>query len=308
MFDYHLGGFRRRGRRPDEPAAGQCARARGDQRARRARRAPEIRPDDPRRHSLLTVALLLRRRRHRADGRLDGAARRPGAPRRISASRMQETFAKIEALPIPTFCAISGICVGGGLELALACDIRVAERNATVGLPEVKIGLLPGAGGTQRLVRDRRPGRRPPPDPDRRADLRRVGAPARHRAGPRASRAAPTMRRWSWRARWCARRGIPSSRSSAAWRSPRRRRVRGGDRGDAGAASRAGNEGADRGFPGALQGQRRWRYEPAGKGCARHGRGVGHRQGDRAKARRMRGDDDRHRHPGGRGETKWRMR
>ena len=66
---------------------------------------------------------------------------------------MQETFAKIEALPIPTFCAISGICVGGGLELALACDIRVAERNATVGLPEVKIGLLPGAGGTQRLVR-----------------------------------------------------------------------------------------------------------------------------------------------------------
>lgn len=68
------------------------------------------------------------------------------------ASRMQAVFARLESLPIPTFCAISGICVGAGLELALACDFRVAERNATLGLPEARIGLLPGAGGTQRLV------------------------------------------------------------------------------------------------------------------------------------------------------------
>jgi enoyl-CoA hydratase/carnithine racemase len=66
--------------------------------------------------------------------------------------RMQATFRKLELLPIPTLCAISGICVGGGLELALACDLRVAERNATLGLPESRIGLLPGAGGTQRLT------------------------------------------------------------------------------------------------------------------------------------------------------------
>lgn len=67
------------------------------------------------------------------------------------ASRMQAAFLQLERLPVPVFAAISGICVGGGLELALACDFRIAERASTMGLPEVKIGLLPGAGGTQRL-------------------------------------------------------------------------------------------------------------------------------------------------------------
>jgi enoyl-CoA hydratase/carnithine racemase len=66
--------------------------------------------------------------------------------------RMQQTFAKLETIEVPTFAAISGICVGGGLELALACDFRIAEKDAVIGLPEVKIGLLPGAGGTQRLT------------------------------------------------------------------------------------------------------------------------------------------------------------
>jgi enoyl-CoA hydratase/carnithine racemase len=68
-------------------------------------------------------------------------------------ARMQSVFAKLEAMPMLTVAAISGICVGGGFELALACDFRIAERDATVGLPEVRIGLLPGAGGTQRLTR-----------------------------------------------------------------------------------------------------------------------------------------------------------
>src|SRR5207253_4407249 len=53
----------------------------------------------------------------------------------------------------PTIAAIRGYCVGGGLEMALACDLRVAAEDAKLGLTEVKRGLIPGAGGTQRLTR-----------------------------------------------------------------------------------------------------------------------------------------------------------
>jgi len=66
---------------------------------------------------------------------------------------MQQAFERVEAMPVVTIAAITGICVGGGLELALACDVRVADAGASMGLPEVKIGLLPAAGGTQRLTR-----------------------------------------------------------------------------------------------------------------------------------------------------------
>ncbi|ENY71880.1 multifunctional fatty acid oxidation complex subunit alpha [Aeromonas diversa CDC 2478-85] len=67
----------------------------------------------------------------------------------------QTLFAEIEALPIPVIAAIHGPCLGGGLELALACHGRVAtDHGKTVlGLPEVQLGLLPGSGGTQRLPR-----------------------------------------------------------------------------------------------------------------------------------------------------------
>jgi enoyl-CoA hydratase/carnithine racemase len=91
-----------------------------------------------------------------ADIELMGASMdAPDGPEKLAhlSERMQTTFAKIEALPIPTVAAIAGVCVGGGLELALACDIRIAERSARIGLPEVKLGLIPGAGGTQRLAR-----------------------------------------------------------------------------------------------------------------------------------------------------------
>lgn len=76
-----------------------------------------------------------------------------GAERMAAFCRqLQSTFAKIETLDVPVFASIAGICVGGGFELALACDFRVAGRDARLGLPEVRIGLLPGAGGTQRLT------------------------------------------------------------------------------------------------------------------------------------------------------------
>jgi enoyl-CoA hydratase len=65
----------------------------------------------------------------------------------------QGTFAKIERLPIPSVAIINGYAFGGGLELALACTFRIATRNAKMGLPEIKLGLIPGYGGTQRLPR-----------------------------------------------------------------------------------------------------------------------------------------------------------
>ncbi|CAH3999496.1 unnamed protein product [Pieris brassicae] len=66
---------------------------------------------------------------------------------------LRQTFIDIEDLPMPTIAAIDGVAVGGGLELALACDIRVAADTAKLGLVETGRGLIPGAGGTQRLPR-----------------------------------------------------------------------------------------------------------------------------------------------------------
>ena len=65
----------------------------------------------------------------------------------------QSVFAKLDRLPIPSVAIINGYAFGGGLELALACTFRLAARNAKMGFPELKLGLIPGYGGTQRLPR-----------------------------------------------------------------------------------------------------------------------------------------------------------
>lgn len=72
---------------------------------------------------------------------------------KVFAQRGQQTFAKLDALSIPSIAVVSGVAFGGGLELAMACTYRIATPNARLALPEIKLGLLPGYGGTQRLPR-----------------------------------------------------------------------------------------------------------------------------------------------------------
>lgn len=69
------------------------------------------------------------------------------------AAAMQRLNDRIENCPKPTLAALNGAALGGGLELAMACDLRIAAEHATLGLPETALGVLPGAGGTQRLSR-----------------------------------------------------------------------------------------------------------------------------------------------------------
>jgi len=65
----------------------------------------------------------------------------------------QESFSKLVNLEIPVIAAVNGFALGGGCELAMACDIRIASTRAKFGMPEVSLGLIPGYGGTQRLSR-----------------------------------------------------------------------------------------------------------------------------------------------------------
>jgi len=76
-----------------------------------------------------------------------------GVEARARARRGQEVFRRFESSPKPTVAAVNGFALGGGCELAMACHVRVASEQAKFGQPEVKLGIVPGYGGTQRLPR-----------------------------------------------------------------------------------------------------------------------------------------------------------
>jgi enoyl-CoA hydratase/carnithine racemase len=71
----------------------------------------------------------------------------------VFGAQLRSTFDRLAAFPRPVIAAVCGYALGGGCELALACDLRVAADTATFGQPEILLGLIPGAGGTQRLTR-----------------------------------------------------------------------------------------------------------------------------------------------------------
>ncbi len=76
----------------------------------------------------------------------------PGMPAPV-AGALHDVTGALAALPCVTIAAITGVALGGGLELALACDLRVASADARLGQPEILLGIIPGGGGTQRLAR-----------------------------------------------------------------------------------------------------------------------------------------------------------
>ncbi len=79
----------------------------------------------------------------------------PGGPDRMYAyvAGIQRLYQRIDELPQVTLAKIGGAAMGGGLELALACDLRIASTDVKIGLPEAQLGLIPGGGGTQRLTK-----------------------------------------------------------------------------------------------------------------------------------------------------------
>ena len=76
----------------------------------------------------------------------------PGRAEKLAA-RLHAGLGAIENLGKPTIAAVNGLALGGGMEVSMACDLRIVAANAQMGQPEIKLGLLPGAGGTQRLPR-----------------------------------------------------------------------------------------------------------------------------------------------------------
>jgi len=88
-----------------------------------------------------------------AGGDIEFMANGPVDEQEAYVRRLQSVFHELELLPAPVIVGIDGAALGGGTEISLACDIRIAAADATLGLPEVTLGIFPGGGGTQRLAR-----------------------------------------------------------------------------------------------------------------------------------------------------------
>ena len=121
-----------------------------------------------------------------------------------------EAWSRVDDFPKPTIAAVSGLAFGGGLELAVCCDLIVAEEGARVALPEIKLGVFPGSGGTIRVTRRIGEGRA--------KEMMFFGEPLRSRPrSPGASSTASCRRE---------RRLPPRSRWQSAWRRSRASRCR----------------------------------------------------------------------------------
>ena len=142
-----------------------------------------------------------------------------GKPRPKDAPQLFEVVEQIEASPKPVVAAVNGIALGGGLEIALGCHYRVAAAGARVGLPEVTLGIIPGACGTQRTPRAGR--RRDGARPDRQFEADRRGRGRRGSASSTMSSRATSSRRRSH-----SRSGGPTTprRRAGRARSPTRSR------------------------------------------------------------------------------------